>query len=66
MGTLVRGPIGRQEAGAAECHPHLLKHIPYEDAQREKVKLPERQKPHGYKASDYPFKFVPELTWPAG
>jgi hypothetical protein len=39
-----------------------LKHIPYEDVPHEKVRLPERQKPHGYKEPDYPFKFVPELT----
>jgi len=45
---------------------HLLKHIPYEELPREKVKLPDRQKPRGYKDPDYPYKFVPELTWPAG
>jgi len=45
---------------------HLLKQIPCEDAPREKVKFPERQKPHGYKEPDYPYKFVPELTWPSG
>ena len=44
---------------------HLLKHIPYEDLKREKVKLPDRQKAHGYKDPDYPYKFVPELTWPS-
>jgi polyphosphate kinase 2 len=43
---------------------HLLHHIPYEDTSREKVKLPGRQKPHGYKEPDYPYKFVPELSWP--
>jgi polyphosphate kinase 2 len=43
---------------------HLLKHVPYEELPREKIKLPDRQKAHGYKESDYPFKFVPELTWP--
>jgi len=42
---------------------HLLHHIPYEEVPREKVKLPKRQKPHGYKESDYPYKFVPELPW---
>ena len=26
-----------------------------------KVELPKRQKPHGYKEPDYPYKFVPEL-----
>ena len=44
---------------------HLLAHIPYEEAPREKVKLPDRQKAHGYKDPDYPYKFVPELTWPS-
>jgi len=43
---------------------HLLHHIPYEDTPLEKVKLPDRQKPHGYKGPDYPYKFVPELSWP--
>jgi len=45
---------------------HLLKHIPYEELKREKVKLPDRQKPHGYKDPDYPYKFVPELQWLPG
>ena len=44
---------------------HLLAHIPYEELPREKVRLPDRQKAHGYKEPDYPYKFVPELTWPA-
>jgi polyphosphate kinase len=43
---------------------HLLKQIPYEDAPREKIKLPKRQDPHGYQEPGYPYKFVPELTWP--
>jgi polyphosphate kinase len=42
---------------------HLLGHIPYEEAPREKIKLPHRQKPHEYQEPDYPYKFVPELTW---
>jgi polyphosphate kinase len=44
---------------------HLLAHIPYEEPPREKVKLPDRQKAHGYKEPDHPYKFVPGLTWPA-
>ena len=44
---------------------HLLKQIPYEVAPREKIKLPDRQKAHGYKEPGYPYKFVPELTWPS-
>jgi polyphosphate kinase len=42
---------------------HILQQIPYEEVSREKVKLPKRQKPHGYKEPDYPYKFVPELPW---
>jgi hypothetical protein len=44
---------------------HLLKQIPYEKVPREKVKLPERQKAHGYEEPNCPLKYVPELTWPA-
>ena len=44
---------------------HLLAHIPYEELPREKVKLPDRQKPRGTREPDYPIKFVPELKWPA-
>ena len=44
---------------------HLLAQIPYEEAPREKVRLPDRQKAHGYQEPDYPYKLVPELTWPS-
>jgi polyphosphate kinase 2 len=44
---------------------HLLHHIPHETIPVEKVKLPERQKPRGYKEPDYPYKFVPEHSWPS-
>jgi polyphosphate kinase 2 len=43
---------------------HLLAQIPYEEVPRKEVKLPERQKAHGYKDPDYRYKFVPELTLP--
>jgi len=39
---------------------HLLAHIPYEEAPREKVKLPKRQKAGDYQEPDYPFKFIEE------
>ena len=39
---------------------HLLLQIPYEEIPREKIKLPKRQKTNGYKAPDFPFKYVPE------
>src|SRR3984885_1880535 len=44
---------------------HLLRHIPYEDITRGKVKLPKRKNHHGNREPDYPYKFVPELTWPS-
>jgi polyphosphate kinase 2 len=39
---------------------HLLSNIPYEEAPREKVELPKRQKAKDYREPDYPFKFIPE------
>jgi polyphosphate kinase 2 len=39
---------------------HLLSKIPYKTAPREKVRLPKRQKRHGYREPDYPYKYVPE------
>jgi len=38
----------------------LLSRIPYKEVPREKVRLPNRQKPGGYKESDYPFRHIPE------
>jgi polyphosphate kinase 2 len=39
---------------------HLLSQIPYKSAPRERVKLPKRQKPGGYRETSHPFRFVPE------
>jgi polyphosphate kinase 2 len=39
---------------------HILDTIPYKQAPRDKVKLPERQKAGGYKEPDYPYKFIEE------
>ncbi|MEX3776777.1 polyphosphate kinase 2 [Pseudomonas sp. MYb118] len=38
----------------------LLSRIPYKEVPREKVKLPKRQKPGGYKDPDYPFRHIPQ------
>jgi polyphosphate kinase 2 (PPK2 family) len=38
----------------------LLSRVPYKNAPREKVKLPARQKAHGYKDPDYPYKYIEE------
>jgi polyphosphate kinase 2 len=39
---------------------HLLSQIPYEEAPRDKVKLPKRQKAGDYQEPDYPYKYIPE------
>ena len=39
---------------------HLLSKIPYKSVPRQKVKLPKRQKPGGYKEPDYPYRYVEE------
>jgi polyphosphate kinase 2 len=39
---------------------HLLGRVPYEEPPRKKVKLPKRQKPHGYRDPKHPFKYVKE------
>jgi len=39
---------------------HLLSRIPYKSAPREKVRLPKRQKPRGYKEPKYDYRFVKE------
>jgi polyphosphate kinase 2 len=39
---------------------HLLAHVPYKSAPREKIKLPKRQKPGAYVDPNYPMKFIEE------
>ena len=39
---------------------HLLAQVPYKETPRDKVKLPKRQEPGGYKDPNYPYKRVPE------
>jgi polyphosphate kinase 2 len=41
---------------------HLLSQIPYEELPHERIVLPKRQKPHGYREPEYPFKFIPETA----
>jgi polyphosphate kinase 2 len=43
---------------------HLLSQIPYKELDRQRPKLPKRQKPHGYEEPNYRYQFVPELEWP--
>jgi polyphosphate kinase 2 len=39
---------------------HLLSRVPYQALPHEKVKLPKRQKPGGYREPDYQYKYVKE------
>jgi hypothetical protein len=39
---------------------HLLSLIPYKKLATEKIKLPKRRKIGRYKATKYPFKYIPE------
>jgi polyphosphate kinase 2 len=39
---------------------HILEKVPHKKVKQERVKLPERQKAHGYKSPDYPYKYVGE------
>jgi polyphosphate kinase 2 len=44
------------------CIAHLLSLIPYKDVKREKIKLPDRQKPKGYvEPRNRSYKHVPQL-----
>ncbi|MBK5967223.1 MULTISPECIES: polyphosphate kinase 2 [Thiorhodovibrio] len=38
---------------------HLLAQIPYREQPREKISLPKRQKPDGYRESDHPLRIIP-------
>ena len=41
------------------CIAHMLSKIPYKKLDYDEPKLPSRQKSNGYKAPDYPYKWVP-------
>ncbi len=42
---------------------HILAQIPYKSVPYKKVKLPKRQRAHGYREPDHLYNFVPELNW---
>ena len=49
-----------KEQARLNCIAHLLSAVPWKRVPREKVKLPKRQGPKGYKASDWPYRWIPE------
>jgi polyphosphate kinase 2 len=41
---------------------HILKKVPHQKLERQKIKLPERQKPNGYRDPKYPYKYVDDVA----
>jgi polyphosphate kinase 2 len=49
-----------KERARLNCLAHLLSVVPWKKISREKVILPKRQGPKGYKDSNWPFRWIPE------
>ena len=49
-----------KERARLNCISHLLSVVPWKPIAQEKVTLPKRQKPKGYKAPDWNYRYVPE------
>jgi polyphosphate kinase 2 len=49
-----------KERARLNCIAHLLSVVPWKKIPREKVTLPKRQGPKGYKAPDWPYHWIPE------
>jgi len=49
-----------KERARLNCISHLLNAVPWKSIAQEKVTLPKRQKPKGYKAPDWNYHYIPE------
>ena len=49
-----------KERARLNCIAHLLSVVPWKKIVREKVTLPKRQKPKGYKEPDWHYRWIPE------
>jgi polyphosphate kinase 2 len=49
-----------KERARLNCIAHLVSVVPWKRVPMEKVKLPKRQKPHGYKEPDWNYRWIPE------
>jgi len=49
-----------KERARLNCISHLLSAVPWKRIPHDKVTLPARQKSKGYKAPDWPFRWIPE------
>jgi len=51
-------PSDEKKRARLKIIEHILSKVPHKATKGEKVKLPKRQKAKGYKAPDYPYKYV--------
>jgi polyphosphate kinase 2 len=49
-----------KERARLNCISHLLSVVPWKEIPQEKIKLPKRQKPHGYKEPKYNYRWISE------
>lgn len=49
-----------KEQARLNCISHLLSVVPWKRVSQEKVTLPKRQGPHGYKEPDWPYRWIPQ------
>jgi polyphosphate kinase 2 len=49
-----------KERARLNCISHLLSVVPWKEIVQQKVKLPKRQKPKGYKDPDWNYRYIPE------
>jgi polyphosphate kinase len=49
-----------KERARLNCIAHLLSVVPWKKVPMEKVKLPKRQKPRGYKAPEWNYRWIPQ------
>jgi hypothetical protein len=49
-----------KERARLNCIAHLLSAVPWKRIPREKVKLPKRQGLKGYRAPNWPYRWIPE------
>ena len=49
-----------KERARLNCIAHLLSVVPWKQIPEDKIKLPKRQKPHGYKEPDWNYRWIPE------
>ncbi|SFB73218.1 polyphosphate kinase 2, PA0141 family [Bosea sp. CRIB-10] len=51
-----------KRAARLDVISHILASIPYEAPEREKIKLPKRQKPGGYEEADFARNWIPQVA----